>query len=193
LGQNRLNVFTGFPLGGLLSVAIAGCAAVVLLPHGIEVSTLSQIVLPVAQAGGTLLLAVVIVGIVAATFGAALETALSSGYTLAQYLGWSWGKFRRPAQAARFHVTMMIALLLAVAILMTSVDPVAVTEFSVVFSAVALPLTYIPILVVANDPDYMGARVNGRLANTLGSVYLGIVLVAALAAIPLMIATGAGS
>lgn len=193
LGQNRLNVFTGFPLGGLLSVAIAGCAAVVLLPHGIEVSTLSQIVLPVAQAGGTLLLAVVIVGIVAATFGAALETALSSGYTLAQYLGWSWGKFRRPAQAARFHVTMMIALLLAVAILMTSVDPVAVTEFSVVFSAVALPLTYIPILVVANDPDYMGARVNGRVTNTLGSVYLGIVLVAALAAIPLMIATGAGS
>ena len=87
-------MLTGFPLGGVLSVAIAGCAAVVLMPLGIEVSTLSQIVLPVAQAGGTLLLAVVIVGIVAATFGAALETALSGGYTLAQS-GWSWGKFRR--------------------------------------------------------------------------------------------------
>ena len=33
------------------------------------------------------------------------------------------------------------------------------------FSAVALPLTYLPILVVANDPDYMGDKSNGRFAN----------------------------
>jgi Mn2+/Fe2+ NRAMP family transporter len=62
----------------------------------------------------------------------------------------------------------------------------------VVFSAVALPLTYFPILVVANDPDYMGDRVNGRLANGLGSVYLVLVVVAAVAAIPLMLVTKAG-
>ncbi len=59
--------------------------------------------------------------------------------------------------------------------LLTTVDPILVTEFSVVFSAVALPLTYFPILVVANDPDYMGEHVNGRLANTLGSVYLVVI------------------
>lgn len=193
LATNRINVLIGFPLGGLLSLSIAACAAVVLLPAGIEVSALSQIVLPVAQAGGPLLLAVVIVGIVAATFGAALETALSSGYSVAQYLGWSWGKFRRPAHAARFHVTMILAVLLGVGILMTSVDPVMVTEMSVVFSAVALPLTYVPILVVANDPQYMGRYVNGRFVNALGTVYLVIVVAAALAAVPLMIATGAGS
>jgi manganese transport protein len=193
LTTNRLNVLIGFPLGGLLSVAIAATAAVVLLPAGISVSSLSQIVLPVAQAGGTLLLTVALLGIVAATFGAALETALSTGYTLAQYLGWSWGKFRRPARAARFHLTMIVALLVGAGILMTSVDPVRVTEMSVVFSAVALPLTYVPILVVANDPEYMGEHVNGRALNVLGTVYLVIVVVAALAAVPLMIATGAGA
>ena len=52
--------------------------------------------------------------------------------------------------------------------LLTTVDPIKVTEYSVVFSAVALPLTYFPILVVANDPDYMGTSVNGRMANVLG-------------------------
>ena len=36
LVQSRINVLVGFPLGGLLSVAIAGCAAVVLLPQGID-------------------------------------------------------------------------------------------------------------------------------------------------------------
>jgi Mn2+/Fe2+ NRAMP family transporter len=193
LVQSRLNVLVGFPLGGLLSVAIAGCAAVVLLPAGIAVTSLSQVILPVAEGVGKLGLAFVLVGVVAATFGAALETTLSSGYTLAQFFGWSWGKFRRPVQAARFHLAMIICLLVGLAVLATGVDPVLVTEYSVVFSAIALPLTYLPILIVSNDPQYMGRHVNGRAVNVLGMAYLVIILVASLAAIPLMIVTGAGS
>ncbi|MGN7150436.1 Nramp family divalent metal transporter [Arthrobacter sp. SAFR-179] len=191
--QERINVLVGFPLGGLLSVAIAACAAVVLLPAGISVTSLSQVILPVAEGAGKLGLAFVLVGIVAATFGAALETTLSSGYTLAQFFGWSWGKFRRPAEAARFHVAMIVCLLIGMAVLATGVDPVQVTEYSVVFSAIALPLTYLPVLIVANDPQYMHEHVNGRVVNVLGMVYLVIILVASLAAIPLMIVTGAGS
>ncbi|MFP3459741.1 Nramp family divalent metal transporter [Arthrobacter globiformis] len=191
--QSRINVLVGFPLGGLLSVAIAGCAAVVLLPAGIAVTSLSQVILPVAAGAGKLGLAVVLVGVVAATFGAALETTLSSGYTLAQFFGWSWGKFRKPAEAARFHVSMIICLLVGLAVLATGVDPVLVTEYSVVFSAVALPLTYLPILIVANDPQYMGKHVNGRGVNVVAMIYLVVILVASLAAIPLMIVTGAGA
>jgi Mn2+/Fe2+ NRAMP family transporter len=193
LVQSRINVLVGFPLGGVLSVAIAGCAAVVLLPAGIAVTSLSQVILPVAEGAGKLGLAFVLVGIVAATFGAALETTLSSGYTLAQFFGWSWGKFRRPAQAARFHLSMIICLFIGLAVLATGVDPVLVTEYSVVFSAIALPLTYLPILIVANDPQYMGPHVNGRPVNVLAMIYLVIILVASLAAIPLMIVTGAGA
>jgi Mn2+/Fe2+ NRAMP family transporter len=193
LVQSRINVLVGFPLGGLLSVAIAGCAAVVLLPAGIAVTSLSQVILPVAEGAGKVGLAFVLVGLVAATFGAALETTLSSGYTLAQFFGWSWGKFRRPAQAARFHLAMIICLFIGLAVLATGVDPVLVTEYSVVFSAIALPLTYLPILIVANDPQYMGQHVNGRPVNVLAMAYLVIILAASLAAIPLMIVTGAGS
>jgi Mn2+/Fe2+ NRAMP family transporter len=88
---------------------------------------------------------------------------------------------------------MIAGLLAAMAILATGVDPILITEYSVVFSAVALPLTYIPILIVANDREYMGADVNGRLANGLGLFYLVVILIASLAAIPLMIITGAGA
>jgi len=193
LATSRLNVLLGFPLGGLLSLSIAGCAATLLLPLALDVSSLSQTVLPVAQALGTIGLAVVILGVVAATFGAALETALSAGYSLSQFFGWSWGKFRRPAEAARFHLTIIICLVVAVLVLATGVDPILVTEYSVVFSAVALPLTYLPILIVANDPQYVGDRVNGRLLNIVSSGYLLIIMVAAIAAIPLMILTKAGA
>ena len=192
LTRSRANVLVGFPLGGLLSLAIAGCAAVVLLPQLISVTALSQVMLPVALAGGKVLLAVIILGIVAATAGAALETTLSAGYTIAQFLGWPWGKFRPPAQAARFHLLMIICLIVGIGTLVTGVDPIQVTEISVVFSAVALPLTYLPILIVANDPEYMGEHVNGQALNGIALIYLMIILAAAFAAIPLLIMTGAG-
>jgi Mn2+/Fe2+ NRAMP family transporter len=188
----RANVFVGFPLGGLLSLAIAGSAWLVLGPLSIEVGTLGQVTLPVAEVLGKVGIAVALIGFVAAIFGAACETGLSVGYSIAQYLGAQWGKYVKVKDAALFHLFVLLATLLAVAILMTTVDPILVTEVSVVFSAVALPLTYFPILVVANDPDYMGERTNGRLANSLGVMYLGIIVVASVAAIPLMIWTRMG-
>lgn len=192
LGIMRANVFIGFPLGGILSVAIAGTAAVTFLPQGIEVDTLGQLGLPIGLALGKLGLAFLLLGFFAATFGAACETGLSLGYSIAQYFGWQWGKFVEPLRAARFHTVILVSTVVAVGVLLTTVDPIMLTEYSVVFSAVALPLTYFPILVVANDRTYMGKHVNGRLANVLGTIYLVIVGVAATAAIPLMILTKAG-
>jgi Mn2+/Fe2+ NRAMP family transporter len=193
LPQSRLNVLVGFPLGGILSISIAACAAIVLLPKGIAVDSLYETALPIAQAAGKIGLIVVILGFVAATFGAALEVTLSSGYTIAQFFGMPWGKFRRPVRSARFHLVMIISLIVALGVLLTGVDPVQVTELSVVFSAIALPLTYLPILIIANDPKYMGEYVNGKAMNFFGLIILAVILVASLSAIPLMIITGAGS
>ena len=192
LGVMRANVLIGFPLGGILSLAIAASAWLVLSPLSISVDTLGQVGLPVAAALGKLGLAVAILGFVAATFGAACETGLSVGYSIAQYIGAQWGKYVRPNEAAFFHLVLALATLLGGATLMTRVDPILVTEMSVVFSAVALPLTYFPILVVANDPDYMGEYANGRLANVLGVLFLVLILVASVAAIPLLIWTRLG-
>jgi Mn2+/Fe2+ NRAMP family transporter len=62
-----------------------------------------------------------------------------------------------------------------------------------VLAAAALPLTYFPILVVANDPDFMGDKVNSRLSNAIATVYMGILIVVSIATIPLMIATKGGA
>jgi Mn2+/Fe2+ NRAMP family transporter len=148
--------------------------------------------LPIALALGKVGIAFALVGFVAATFGAALETTLSSGYTAAQYFGWQWGKFVRPKEAARFHALIIFVLLGGALIGLTTIDPIKVTEYAIVFSAAALPLTFFPILVIANDPDYMRDKVNSRVSNTLGTIYLIVIVVASAAAIPLMIATKAG-
>jgi Mn2+/Fe2+ NRAMP family transporter len=193
LNVNRANVLIGFPLGGLLSLALMASAALVLAPRGVQVENLSQVTLPTALVLGKLGLATLLVGVFAATFGAALETGLSAGYTVAQYFGWQWGKFVKPAEAPRFHLVVLLSIVGAALFGLTAVDPIKVTEYSIVLSAAALPLTYFPILVIANDPDYMGDKTNSRLGNFVASIYLVLLVVISLATIPLMIMTKAGA
>jgi Mn2+/Fe2+ NRAMP family transporter len=190
---NKANVFIGFPLGGLLSLSLMALAANVFAPRGVSVDHMSQAALPVSVALGEVGLVLVIVGFFAATFGAALETALSCGYTVAQYFGWSWGKRVAPRQAARFHLLLIVAVAGAVLLGLTAIDPIKLTEYTIVLSAAALPLTYVPIFIVANDPDYMGDRVNGKLSNVLGVIYLVLLTVVCLLTVPLMVVTGAGA
>ena len=193
LATNRLNVYVGFPLGGLLSLAVMAVASEVLRPAGISVGTLPQVVLPVAVVLGKVGLAVAILGVFAATFGAAIETGLSAGYTVAQYLGWQWGKFVRPRDAPRFHLVVLVSIVLGALFLLSGIDPIMVTEYSIVLSAAALPLTYFPILVIANDPEYMGTLTNGKVLNAIAMTYLCILTIVAVATIPLMIVTKGGA
>lgn len=192
LAQIRINNLVGYPIGGLLAIGIQAVAYLVLRPEGIQVSHLSQTVLPVVIAFGKLGFALAILGIVAATFGSVLETLLSAGYTVAHHFGWSWGKFEAPQRAARFSTVVIVTLLAATAFALTTIDPIKITIYAVYLGAATLPLTYIPILVVANDRRYLGEHANGRLANFLGIIYLFVVLAAALSAFPLLIATKGG-
>jgi hypothetical protein len=111
---NRLNVYIGFPLGGLLALALMVAAALVLEPRGIDPSHLSQAALPTSLVLGRLGLALALLGFFACTFGASLETALSCGYSVAQYFGWQWGKFVKPAQAPRFQLVVLVSISLGV-------------------------------------------------------------------------------
>jgi len=126
-------------------------------------------------------------------FGASLETTLSNGYVVSQYFGWSWGKLVAPRRAPLFHTVLLISVIVATALALTSIDPIKITEYSIVFSAVVLPLTYIPVLLIANDPNYVGDKTNSKFSNAIAIIMLVVVVIAALAALPLMIATKAGA
>jgi len=58
---------------------------------------------------------------------------------------------------------------------------------------VALPMTYLPVLLIARDRTFMGDHANGMLGNALGWLYLAILVVVSVAAIPLLLITDGGS
>jgi manganese transport protein len=192
LGVNRANVLIGYSLGGLLSFALMISAGALLLPRGIQPDLLGTVSLVAASPIGQLGLILALVGTLFAVSGAAIDSAFSGAYNVAQFFGWEWGKYRHNVGAPRFTIAWIVMLVLGFLIVVTGVDPILVTEFSVIFAVVALPLTYLPILLVANDRAYMGRYANGVLANVFGGLYLVIILVIAVVAIPLLIASNMG-
>jgi manganese transport protein len=192
LGLNKANAVIGYGLGGFLSFALMIVGGTLFLAQSIEPETLGTIALGAQVPLGQIGLLLALIGMLFAVGGASIDTLFAGAYNLAQFMGWEWGRYRTNAGAPRFTLTWMVILVLALGIVMTGVDPVQLTEYAVIFSVVALPLTYLPILLVANDRSYMGRYVNGRVANTLGVVYLVIILAVSLSAIPLMILTNVG-
>jgi Mn2+/Fe2+ NRAMP family transporter len=193
LGLNRANSVLGFGMGGILSIALIMVAAEVFAPAQIDPGYLGTTALGAQRAYGEPGLLLALLGMLFAVGGAAVEAAFSGAYTLAQFAGWEWGKYRRPSGAPRFTLAWLIFFALAFVIVETGADPVVLTEYAVIFSVVALPLTYLPVLLIARDRVFMGEHVNGIVGNVLGWLYFGVILVVAVAAIPLMLITQQGS
>ena len=133
-----------------------------------------------------------LLGMLMCVGGAAIDASFAGAYTLSQFLGWEWGKYRGPKRAPRFALTWLFFVFAGTALVLSGIDPVQLTEYSVVFSVVCLPLTYLPVLLVAGDANVMGEHRNGVLSNALGWFYYVLICIAALAAIPLLIMTHGG-
>ena len=61
-----------------------------------------------------------------------------------------------------------------------------------IFAVMALPFTFLPMLLVANDRTYMGDHKNGMFGNAVGVFFLAVLVIGAVAALPLVIITGGG-
>jgi Mn2+/Fe2+ NRAMP family transporter len=192
LRVNRLNAIIGYGIGGLLSVALMIASAQIFQPAGIDPEHLGTVPLLAQIPYGETGLVLALVGILFAIGGAAVDASFAAAYSIAQFAGWEWGKYRRAAGAPRFTLCWVIFFGLGVLVLLTGIDPLAITEYSVLLSVVALPLTYLPIMLVARDRAFMGQYVNGRITTVLGWGYFGLICVVAVVAIPLLLATNGG-
>ncbi len=193
---NKMNALFGFALGGVFSVALIVVAAVLLHPVGVDPEFLGTTALGAQISFGEIGLLFAFLGMMFAIGGAAIEGAFAGAYSFAQFLGWEWGKSRKARKVRKapgFTSAWVFLFVLAFLIDLTGANPVLITEYAVVMAVVALPLTYLPILLIARDERYMGEHVNGRLADTLGFVYLALLTVVSVVALPLLFATNHGS
>ena len=192
LGMNRVNCVLGFSLGSCLAIAILVNGAVLFRPLQIDPRMLGTVALQVAVPFGRVGLVIALLGMLFAISGAAVETCLSNAYSLSQYFGWEWGRYQKPAAAPRFTIAWIATFVAAGLIVLSGVQPLDLVEWAVVFSVIVLPFTYLPLILIANDRKYMREHVNGRLSNTLGWAFYGMLVLTAAAAAPLYFMTSGG-
>jgi manganese transport protein len=189
---NKLTAGVGFLLGGALTMALLAMGAMIYLPQGIEPQRLESAILGATTSLGHWGLYLGLAGIFFAVAGAAVETALAAGYTVAQFFGLPWGKSRKVREVPVFAATWMLVIVAGAAIALSGFNPVTIVEYAVVCAVVVLPFTYYPILRMADSRQLMGTHVNSRVIRALGWAYLALICVVAAAAIPLMLITHMG-
>ena len=190
---NRMTAILGMGLGSLLAIAILSNSAQLFSAINVDPEIPGSAALEAAIPFGKWGLILALLGMFFAIAGAAVETCMANAYSIAQFFGWMWGRHKKPWEAPRFTITWIVLFLAALGIVLTGVDVMMLVEFAVLFSILVLPLTYLPLLLLSGDRDYMREYVNGPVAKGLGWLYFAIITAAALAALPLFFLTSGGN
>lgn len=188
--SNRIVSWFGITFGGLLSMAIVVVAALALGVRSIKVDHADQAALMLVGVLGRKGFWLFVFSLFIASFSAALEVSLSVAYFVAQGFGWNWGENLRPVDDARFSLVYSGAILLAMLVLLSGVDPLKLTLFTMALIAATLPVAVVPFLALMNDAGYLPKHRNGRLSNTIVLLTVLLASVLALVSIPLEILGG---
>lgn len=184
---NRYIATFGMSFGAIISMAVIVVAALALKPEGIRVEEYEQAALMLVPAFGRWGFYLFVASLAIACFGAALELSLASAYSVSQAFGWNWGEDLEPRSAARFSSAYTIFIALAALIVLSGLNPMKLTLFSMAITAVILPLTALPFLVLMNDARYMGEHVNSHFSNIVVLLIVLLAAILAVVAIPLEI------
>lgn len=190
LRVNRVSAGVGNLFGGVLAIAALVAAAVVFAPRHITVERYEQIALVLTSPLGRAGLVFFVLALFVTCFGATLEIVLAIAYLLAQGFGWTWSENLKPGKDARFATTYSVLILLAALPIALGMDPLSLTNISMVATAASLPVTVIPLLVLMNDGDVLYTNVNGWPSNIALVVIALLSLVLLVAALPLQLLGG---
>lgn len=189
---NRVTAYFGMGFGAVGSLSLVILSGIVLHPLNIDASLLGEIGLPLGQAFGQIGPILFAIALFATCLGAALEVVLGLSYLISQGFGWEWGENKPPVRAARFNLTIILFLWIALLIGMLGIDPQQLALFASTVIALLLPFSLSPFLVLMNAPQYLGKQTNGRWKNIAIIAILAMAFLVALVSLPLILLSGGG-
>jgi NRAMP (natural resistance-associated macrophage protein)-like metal ion transporter len=120
---------------------------------------------PLAGNAASLLLTL---GLVGSGFLAVPVLTGSAAYAVAEALGWRHGLDEKPHRARAFYGVIVISTLVGMLINFVGVNPVDALFWTAVLNGFLAPPLLVVIMLIANNKEVMGDRVNGVVANVLG-------------------------
>jgi len=191
--SNRVIAVVGMGFGSVSAISIILVSAVALKPLGIQVGQLQTVGLGLVKAFGIWGVYLFAATLFICCFGAAAEIALALSFEVTQIMGWKYGEDRKPREAAVFNLIFLVYIVGSTLLIgLTGMDPLQLTIFSVVFTALVLPAVVVPFLAAMNDPTYLEDQTNGLFSNVAVLLIVLLTFVLSAVSIPLTILTGGG-
>jgi len=104
----------------------------------------------------------------------------SSAYAIGEAFGWNCGLDEKLRTAPRFYAVIIVSTLVGMLINFLRIQPVTALFWTAVINGVLAPPLLVMIMLVSNNKEVMGKRVNGRLTNFIGWTTAALMSAAAL-------------
>ncbi len=104
----------------------------------------------------------------------------SGAYAVCEALGWNWGLDRSWRAAKHFYFVIGASTVVGLCLDFIGIKPIDALFWSAVINGFLAPPLLIIVMLVANNPKVMGARVNGRGINVLGWLTTALMFAAAI-------------
>jgi Mn2+/Fe2+ NRAMP family transporter len=92
----------------------------------------------------------------------------SSTYAVSDRFGWKQGLFKKFKKAGAFYLVIAASTVIGLWINFNNIDPIkALVYAAVINAAIAVPILF-TIMRIANDKNFLGEGINGRVTNTIG-------------------------
>ena len=104
----------------------------------------------------------------------------SSAYAIGEAFGWNCGLDEKLRTAPRFYAVIIVSTLVGMLINFLRIQPVTALFWTAVINGVLAPPLLVMIMLVSNNKEVMGKRVNGRLTNFIGWTTAAVMSAAAL-------------
>jgi NRAMP (natural resistance-associated macrophage protein)-like metal ion transporter len=104
----------------------------------------------------------------------------SSAYAIGEAFGWKCGLDEKFRGAPRFYVIIVASTFAGMLINFLRIQPVTALFWTAVINGVLAPPLLVMIMLVSNNKEVMGKRVNGKLTNFIGWTTAAVMSAAAL-------------
>lgn len=177
----QMDTGTGMILSNVVAFFIIITSAATLGRNGITtIQTADQAALALRPIAGEFAFLLFALGIIGTGLLAVPILAGSAAYAFAEAFRWRAGLYQKLQRAHGFYGVITLATLVGLLINFTSIKPFQMLYYAAIVNGITAPPLIIGILLIANNKEIMGSRVNTKTSNILGIIIAAVMSIAAL-------------
>jgi len=174
----RVDVFAGAFVACLVVWFIVITTGTVLFSQGILVESAEEAALALEPIVGGYARQLFALGLLGASFLAACVLPLTTSYAVCEAFGWERGSDRTWSEAPAFKgITTGVIVIGCVVVLVPGINLLGIMLTAQVVNGILLPVLLVFLIKIINNKRVMGTYTNGRIANTLSTLIIAVVVV----------------